>query len=291
MSTLGPRANRPGAAWHHHAAKMVVTGVALTGMAAACSSQPTGSQGSVSSCFQFGVAAIRHHVTVTAVPAACHGLSQLELNVALDRALQAAAAGVRGKARQRQLIARDSVYLSGLIKAVPAPSQPAAAPPSSRAPSRAALSLAALVAWLITAGLGVSMMARWITRTRRHGTAPGRGRAPALNLTHFGLAVTGLLIWISYLATAVTGLAWADCGLLLVVASLGMALVFRAPEPGKVTLRALAGGPAARATATAADQPRADPPAEHRRAFIVAAHITAACITILLATLAAIGPG
>jgi hypothetical protein len=240
--------------------KMVVTGLVLTGVVAACSSQSAVSQGSVSSCVQFGVAAIRHHVTVTAVPAACQGLSQLELNVALDRALQAAAAGLRGKARRRQLIARDSLYLVGLIKAVPAPSQPAVAAPPSRPPSRAALSLAALVAWVITAGLGVSMMARWITRwiarTRRHGTQPGRGRAPALNLTHFGLALTGLLVWISYVATGVTALAWVGCGLLLAVASLGMALVFRAPAPSPVTSLAPA-GPAARApgTATAADRP------------------------------------
>jgi hypothetical protein len=43
-----------------------------------------------------------------------------------------------------------------------------------------------------------------------------------LNYAHFGLALTGLLVWISYLATGVTGLAWAACGLLLAVASLGM---------------------------------------------------------------------
>ena len=39
-----------------------------------------------------------------------------------------------------------------------------------------------------------------------------------LNFTHFGLALTSLLTWISYLATGVTGLAWAACGLLLPVA-------------------------------------------------------------------------
>ncbi|HYB18294.1 MAG TPA: hypothetical protein VEF71_22915, partial [Streptosporangiaceae bacterium] len=70
--------------------------VALAGAAAGCASQTAAAGGSVNTCFQFGVAAIRHQVTVTALPPACQGLSQVEVNVALDRALQAAAAGVAG---------------------------------------------------------------------------------------------------------------------------------------------------------------------------------------------------
>jgi hypothetical protein len=261
----------PGAWWRNWATKaLVVSGVVLAGAAVGCSAQPAVPRGSVNSCFQFGVASIRRHVTVTALPPACQGLSQLDVNVALDRALQAAAAGAGGKARQRQVIGRDSPYLAHLIRGVPEPAQPAAAAPVARPASRAALGWAALVAWLVTVGLGVSMMARWITRTGLRGAqrGRGRGRGPVLNFTHLGLALTGLLTWISYLATGVTGLAWAACGLLLGAASLGMSLVFLAGPSG--------------------DDPR---PSGHRPAFIIAAHITAACITILLATLAAIGAG
>ena len=253
----------------------VMTGVVLAAVVTGCSSQPAVARGSVNSCYQFGVEAIHRHVTVTAVPAACRGLSQLEVNVAVGRALQAAAAGVRGKAGQRQVIARDSPYLASLIHAVPAPSQPAVAAPQSGPPSRAALSLAALAAWLVTVGLGVSMMARWITRTRRHGARPGHGRGPVLNFTHFGLALISLLAWISYLATGLTGLAWAACGLLLPVAGLGMALVFLTPARSQAAAQAVDNPPAVRR-----------PPA-----LVVAAHITAASITILLAVLAAIGSG
>ncbi len=274
----GPRTAAPGARWRNYATKVVLTGVVLTAMAG-CSSQPAVSRGSVNSCYRFGVEAIRRHVTVTAVPAACQGLSQLEVNMAVGRALQAAAAGGHGKAHQRQILARDSPYLVGLIHAVPAPSQPAVAAPQSGPPSRAALSLAALAAWLVTVGLGVSMMARWITRARRHGGQSGGGRGPVLNFTHFGLALTGLLAWISYLATGVTGLAWAACGLLIPVAGLGMALVFLAPARSPVT------------TATAARPGDDPPPVRHPPALVVAAHITAASITILLAVLAAIGSG
>ena len=167
----GPRTAAPGARWRNYATKVVLTGVVLTAMAG-CSSQPAVSRGSVNSCYRFGVQAIRRHVTVTAIPAACQGLSQLEVNIAVGRALQAAAAGVPGKARQRQLIGLDSPYLADLIHAVPTPGQPAVAPPQSGPPSRAALSLAALATWLITIGLGVSMMARWITRAG--GTARSR---------------------------------------------------------------------------------------------------------------------
>ena len=224
----GPGTAEPDARRRNHATKMVVTGVVLAGVTAGCSSQPALARDSVNSCYHFAVEAIRRHVTVTVVPAACQGLSKLNVNLAVDRALQAAAAGVRGKSGQRQLIARDSPYLAALIHAVPVPGQSAVAAPQSGPPSRAPLSLAALAAWLVTVGLGVSMMTRWITRARRHGAQPGHGPRPILNFTHFGLALTGLLVWFSYLAAGVTGLAWAACGILIPVVGLGMTLVFLA---------------------------------------------------------------
>jgi hypothetical protein len=252
----------------------MVAGMVLAG-AAGCSGSPTVTTNSVTSCYQAAAMAIQRHVTLTAMPAACQGLSQVEVNQAVSRALRAAAAGVLGKVRQRELIARDSRYVADLTRAVPASSPPAVTTQPSQLPSHSALSLAALISWLVTVGLGVSMMARWITRIRRPGPRPRRERGPVLNLTHFGLALTGLLAWISYLATGLAGLAWAGCGLLLAAASLGMTLVFLAP-----------------ATTAGATEPADDPPRAARPPVVViAAHITAACITILLATLAAIGSG
>jgi manganese efflux pump family protein len=273
----------PGSRLRNYAATMAVTGAVLSAVATGCSSQPAVTTVSVSSCFQFALGAIQRHVTVSAVPAACQGLSQAEVNEAVHRALQTEAAGVIGKVRQRQLIGRDSRYVAGLIRVIPVPSQPAVAAPQSRPPGRAALSLAALVAWLVTVGLGTSMMARWIIPTRRHGTQPRQGRGPALNFVHFGLALTGLVTWIIYLATNATGLAWAACGLLLAVASLGMALVFFTPVSSPVT-SPVTGGPAARRV----DDP---PPVGRPPVLLVAAHIIAACTTVLLAVLAAIGSG
>jgi hypothetical protein len=281
MGETGRVSRLSGTRWYGHATKLVVTGLVLAWTAAGCSSPSAVTGDPATSCFQFAAQAIQRHVTVAAVPPACQGLSQVEVNVAVSRALRAAAAGVRGKVRQRRVIARDSRYVAGLIRAVPASGPPTAssgarggrpvAAPSSRPPSREAFSLAALAAWLVTAGLGVSMMARWFIRARRQGS----GQRPVLNFAHFGGALTGLLVWISYLTTNVTGLAWAACGLLLAVASLGMTLVFLGPASTPAALRA-GDGPA---------------PAGHPPVFVIAAHVTAACITILLATLAAIGAG
>jgi hypothetical protein len=261
--------------------KLVLTGVMLAWAAAGCSSLPAVTGGSVTSCYQFAAGAIQHHVTVTARPAACQGLSQVQVNVAVSRALRAAAAGVRGKIRQRQVIALDGPYVARLLRAVPPAGllTTSASPSGTASPSASsggrALGLAALAAWLVTAGLGVSMMARWITRARRRGARPGHGPRPVLNFTHLGLALAGLLTWICYLATGVTGLAWAGCGLLLAVASLGMTLVFAGPA----------------VTATGGEPEAGAPRTGHPPVFVIAVHVTLACATILLATLAAIGAG
>jgi hypothetical protein len=114
MSARGPRVSR----WRGCAAK-VAAGAVLAVVAAGCSSAPAVPRNSVTACAQVAAAAIRRHVTVTTMPAACRGLSQVEVNGAVGRALRAAAGGVRGKVRQRQLIARDSAYLTGLLRAIP----------------------------------------------------------------------------------------------------------------------------------------------------------------------------
>ena len=278
MGETGRVSRRSGTRRYGQATGLVITGMLLAWTAAGCSGPSAVTGGSGTSCYEFAARAIQRHVTVAAVPAACQGLSQVEVNLAVSLALRAAAAGVRGKVRQRQVIARDSPYVARLIRAVPAsgpptasaspsgpPGGPALADSPSRPPSREAFSLAVLATWLVTAGLGVSMMARWFIRARR----PGRGQRPVLNYAHFGLALTGLLVWISYLATGVTGLAWAACGLLLAVASLGMTLVFPGPA------------------VTTTDGERTG----HPPVFVIAVHVTLACATILLATLAAIGAG
>jgi hypothetical protein len=270
---------------------VIVAAVALAGLAAGCSHQPAASRGSVQSCIQFGVGAIRHHVTVTVVPPACQGLTRAQVNFAVASALHAAAAGARGKARQRARIAQASRFLQRLVTAVPAQRrEPQAPAPAARPASRTVLGLIALGTWLITVGLGLTMLARWIAGGRRRRAQAGRSRhPPALNLTHFALATAGLLTWIAYLITDVTGVAWAACALLLPVAGLGMTLVFLSPstsQAGSVTAAeaAPAGTPGA---AVRGDQRRA----RHPPVLTLSTHITFATATILFAFLTAVGAG
>jgi hypothetical protein len=207
----------------------------------------------VEACTQFGVRAIRHHVTVTSLPPACRGLTRAQIDVAVGTALHSAAIGARGKAAQRERVAKASHFLERLVTTVPAQrSQPRVSAPPARGGSRTVLGLIAASTWLITVGLGlrmmarwmapgrVRMMARWVAHRRLRRTAGQRRRSPVLNFAHFGLATTGLLAWAVYVGTGVTGLAWAACALLPLVAGLGMALVFSSVPQTRLRRRQLA---------------------------------------------------
>jgi hypothetical protein len=82
---------------------------------------------------------------------------------------------------------------------------------------------AALILWVLTAGGGFVLLARWLASGGMKQTGSGRIR-PALILGHFGLAATGLVLWIIYVATDSSTLAWIAFVLLLVVALLGFTM-------------------------------------------------------------------
>jgi hypothetical protein len=277
---------------NHAAAAVVLAAVTLAALAAAgCSHQPATARASVESCTQAGIDAIRHHVTVTSVPPACQGLTRAQVNFAVASALHSAASGAHGKARQRARIARLSHFLEHLVTAVPEqPSEPQVSGSAARPASRTTLSLIALCTWVITLSLGLRMLARWITLGRGRPAPVGRRRRlPVLNLAHLGLATTGLLTWIAYLATGVTGVAWAGCALLLPVLGLGMALVFLSvsASPAESAATAQAGLGGAPGVPVRGDQPRVRRPP----VLLIGAHITFATATILFAFLTAAGAG
>ena len=56
---------------------------------------------------------------------------------------------------------------------------------------------AALISWIVTAGGGFVLLAIWVGRGGMQQREGGRIR-PALILSHFGLAATGLVLWIVY---------------------------------------------------------------------------------------------
>jgi hypothetical protein len=264
-------------------------------LAAGCAQQPAGQQAAVESCTRFATSALRHHVTVTSVPAACHGLTRAQLNLAAVTALGAIASTVHGAVRLRGRAQELRPLLAHPVATFPAQaSAPPVSAPAGRPASGPPLALVALAAWLITVGLGCVMMARWFIQggLRRAGGSSAR-LPPAMNVAHFGLAVTGLLVWSSYLLTRLTYLAWTACVLLLPVAGLGMALVGHWFSERSLAAATVPAGPAVpMAAGTAPAQGSPDPPAAwHPPALIVAAHVAVAMTTILFSVLAAIGSG
>jgi hypothetical protein len=80
---------------------------------------------------------------------------------------------------------------------------------------------AALIAWLLTAGGGFVLLALWVQHGGMQQRGPGRQiRAPLL-FSHFGLAATGLVLWIIYVFTDSDALAWIAFIIILLVALLG----------------------------------------------------------------------
>jgi hypothetical protein len=207
---------------------------------AGCAQQRAASQaGSEQACVQFGVSALTRHVTVTTMPAACRDLTGAEINTAVVRALDTVAGSTGGKAARRARAASLSPLLAGLIQAVPAPAPqpvPVTEPALATAGDRETFGIPALLAWLLTVGLGTTMIRRWIVRLlsrsraatgglARDGLAQD-GRLPsAVIVGHAGLAVAGLLAWAAYLIAGWTDAGWAGCVTLVMVISLGIALL------------------------------------------------------------------
>ncbi|HTU08409.1 MAG TPA: hypothetical protein VMG13_22875 [Trebonia sp.] len=269
------------------AAALAAAGVVLAVLSVAgCSGQTAISQASVESCVQFGTTAIRHQVTVTSLPPACRGLTAAQIDLAVGTALRSAGSGVHDKARRRTLIVKASHFLEHMFVAVPTQrSEPQVSAKPAGWISTATLGLTALCSLLITVALGVRMMARWILRRPARPAPAGRlRRPPALNFAHLGLASTSLLIWIAYLATGLTGLAWTATALLTLVMGLGMTLIFlpSASPADSSTAQALR-------AATVPDPGRDNSP--HGRnppVFTAGAHIIFAAATFLFAFLTAI---
>jgi hypothetical protein len=223
-------------------------GLAVVTLAGCAQPRAASQAGSEQACVQFGVSALTRHVTVTAVPAACRDLTGAEINTAVARALGTVAGSTAGKAARRARATSLSPLLAGLIQAVPAP---AAAPVPVTEPALAAagdletFGIPALLAWLLTVGLGTTMIRRRILRLLSRGRAATGGvarggvardgrLAPAVIVGHAGLAVAGLLAWAAYLIAGWTEAGWAGCVTLVLVISLGIALLsLRFPERGQ----------------------------------------------------------
>jgi hypothetical protein len=83
---------------------------------------------------------------------------------------------------------------------------------------------AALILWILTAGGGFVLLAIWLKAGGMAQSASGRIR-PALILTHFALAATGLVLWIVYTIGDSSTVAWIAFALLGVVALIGFGML------------------------------------------------------------------
>ncbi|HWG13740.1 MAG TPA: hypothetical protein VG268_10765 [Streptosporangiaceae bacterium] len=96
-----------------------------------------------------------------------------------------------------------------------------AGPPHPRA-----LGVAALIAWTLTVSLGAYMARAWIgsggLRRRR---AADDDFPPGVLLGHASLALTGLLLWASYVASGLAVLAWVATGVIAAAIGLGVSTV------------------------------------------------------------------
>jgi hypothetical protein len=88
------------------------------------------------------------------------------------------------------------------------------------------MSIATLVAWLLTASIGGYMLRTWVARGGlRRQRATGVGAPPLVIFGHAGTALTGLTIWICYLASGWLPLAWIDVGIIAAAITLGICMV------------------------------------------------------------------
>ncbi|MFC5181136.1 hypothetical protein [Actinomadura harenae] len=140
------------------------------------------------------------------------------------------------------------------------------------------MAVAALIVWLLTALGGSTMLGLWLARGGMRAPVdapPTRLPVPVL-FGHLALAVIGLVLWIVYMVSDATALAWISLIVLLVIAALGFAMLAR----WLPAHRAAAHGGAAPA--------EPGPPEQAIPLPVVVVHGLFAVVTIILVLIAAI---
>src|ERR671910_1365114 len=136
---------------------------------------------------------------------------------------------------------------------------------------------AALISWIVTAGGGLVLLALWLRHGGMRQREPGRRIRPPLILSHFGLAATGLVLWIIFVITDSDALAWIAFAVLVAVALLGW------------TMFAIWWQRRQARAAVASASPAAEPAEQRFPVPIVALHGLLAVTTVVLVLLAAVG--
>jgi hypothetical protein len=150
------------------------------------------------------------------------------------------------------------------------------------------MALVALITWLITASGGLYLLAIWLIEYDKEFQSAAATRLPVPVISaHALLALGGLTVWVAYLVTDMSRLAWVATATLGVVALLGLTMaarwivVYRTHDPPAVAVPVGALGGSGRVSVPA-------PPERHFPLPVVIAHGIFAATTILLVALTAL---
>ena len=90
------------------------------------------------------------------------------------------------------------------------------------------MGVAALISWLVTALIGLYLLAVWLIENdvTRKGAAASRLPGPVI-LGHVLLALTGLAVWVVHLLSGSAAWGWAALGILGGIAALGLTMFTR----------------------------------------------------------------
>jgi uncharacterized SAM-binding protein YcdF (DUF218 family) len=89
------------------------------------------------------------------------------------------------------------------------------------------------------------MLIRWATRGGVRKVDGAETHLPPVRVfTHFGLAAAGLVVWIIYLVTGTTLLAWIAVAALVLVAIIGVVMVRQWAKDGRAAMAAATAGAA-----------------------------------------------
>jgi hypothetical protein len=158
------------------------------------------------------------------------------------------------------------------------------------------MSIAALITWIVTAGFGFFMLIRWATRGGvKKVDGAGTHLPPVRVFTHFGLAAAGLIIWIIYVITDSTILAWIAVVDLVIIATIGVVMVRQWAKDGRAAMAAAAAGArdanAGTVEARRVDAGTVDLAEQHIPRPPVVLHGIFAVSTLILVLLTALGVG
>ncbi|WP_326547876.1 hypothetical protein QGN32_06920 [Mycolicibacterium sp. ND9-15] len=88
------------------------------------------------------------------------------------------------------------------------------------------MAIASLILWVLTAGGGAFLLAKWVSGGGHRGTTTSQ-LPPGVVFGHFALAAAGLVLWVIYVITDNHPIGWIGVALLAPAAILGFIMLAR----------------------------------------------------------------